>query len=81
MTLTRDEQYALVRIERALRTDLVLRAAAADFNLRCPKARKPVHDGLSPWHPMRWRVTCVALVLLSVGFAGFVAIVTLAAAA
>jgi hypothetical protein len=73
MTLARDEQQALHRLERSLLRDPALRAAADKFSRGCPHGRDPAHECLSPWHPVLWRVVFIALLLLSVAFVALVA--------
>lgn len=76
MTLTRNEQHALLRIERSLRRDHVLRMAMDKFNRGCPHGREPVRECLSPWYPLRWRVGFIALLALTVGFIALVTALT-----
>lgn len=76
MTLTRDEQHTLLRIERLLRKDLSLRAAEDKFNRQCPHARESVYESLSPWRPVWWRLGFVALILLIAGLVALVVALT-----
>lgn len=69
MTLTRDEQHALLRIERLLRKDPSLRAEENKFNRRCPRGKEPVYESLSPWRPLMWRLGFIAVIVLIAGFA------------
>lgn len=80
MTLTRDEQHALLRMEWWLRRDPSLRAVAIRFRLRCPHGREPEHEHVSPWHPVLWRAAFVALVLLTAAFVALVALLVFQAA-
>lgn len=76
MTLTRNEQIALLRIERSLHRDLVLRIAVDKFNGGCRSGRDPVREPLSPWCPRRWRAAFIGLLALTVGFIAFVTALT-----
>lgn len=76
MPLTRNEQIALLRIERSLRRDLVLRIAMDRFNGRCPSGRDPVREPMSPWCPRLWRAGFIGLLALTVGFIALVTALT-----
>lgn len=74
MTLAPREQRALLKIERSLRADPVLRAALRAFNCQFRRGARPARENLSPWHPVLWRAALVALVTVSLSFAAIVAV-------
>lgn len=72
----REEQHALLRMERSLRRDPGLRAAADKLSRSRPYGKDPAYECLSPWHPVLWRVTFIAAMTLIVAFIVLVATLT-----
>lgn len=75
----REEQRALLKMERSLHRDPGLRAAADKFSRTRPYGKDPAYESLSPWHPVLWRVTFIAAVTLIVAFIVLVATLTASA--
>jgi hypothetical protein len=76
VTLTHDEQRALLRMERSLRTDPALSAALRTFERRCWGGEDSEDEEISPWHPVLWRVSLLALVAITLAFFAVIILVT-----
>jgi Protein of unknown function (DUF3040) len=68
VTLAPRDQRALLRIERSLRKDPLVKATVETFTCRCHNGRGPTRERLSPWHPVLWPAVFLVLVALTVAF-------------